>query len=659
MKLSVIIVSYNVAPFLGVCLHSVARAARGLEAETIVVDNNSADGSDVLVETEAPHVTLLRNAANEGFAKANNRGVAHATGQYLLFLNPDTVMPEDFLRRLIHFLDAHPEAGAVGPRLIDGRGRFAPDGKKRFPTLWVALTKALGLGKLAPQSPLLNGYYAVHIGPRQTAPVEVLSGCCMAVRRAVLERERGGSGVPIQAFDEDYFMYCEDVDLSWRIRQAGYQNVYFPEVDLLHYKGESTRKSTLNYVRIFNGALATFVRKHYSSGRAGAFIGALRAGIFLRSVLGVVKNFLKALRMPIFDAIVLLIILWVIKEFWVGEVKGIPPISLRLVLLTFPVYTGAWIGALYLAGAYDRPYRPLRVVRGMAVGTAAAFAFFGLLPAELRYSRAIILFSGLSGTVALLLLHEAGRRLGIFPPAAVDDLPAKAVVVGSAESFAAVEALLSAEPSPPGVVGRVDIGEEAGNRVLGPLAALPEILYTTGAGEAIFCAGDADLSYADILRQMQRCGADYEYRIWRPGAVVLVGTSGGVRATDAAARQYPLADPAHRRAKRVVDVGLAVLLLALSPLLVWSQRKPGGFFRHCAQVLWGRRTWVGYARPAAAVEEGLPYLRTGVVPPMNLLAGFVPSAVAQHESDRAYARSHRPGTDLLYIARNFRWLGGV
>ena len=191
MKLSVIIVNYNVKYFLEVCLNSLFRAVNGIEAEVIVVDNNSSDSSCRLIKEQFPSVILIENNDNKGFSKANNQGVAIAKGEYILFLNPDTVMPEDFFLKTLGYMDAHPEAGALGPRLIDGKGQFAPDAKKSFPTLSVALYKTIGINKLFPRSAYFNKYYAVNVGERETAAVDVLSGCCMMVRKAAMDKAGG------------------------------------------------------------------------------------------------------------------------------------------------------------------------------------------------------------------------------------------------------------------------------------------------------------------------------------------------------------------------------------------------------------------------------------------------------------------------------------
>lgn len=646
MKVSVIIVSYNVRAFLQVCLHSVLRAATALPVEVIVVDNQSADDSVSMVQRVFPQVKLIANEDNRGFSKANNQGVAIAAGEYILFLNPDTVMPEDFLQKMVGYMDAHPEAGSIGPRLIDGRGVFAPDGKKSFPTLSVAIFKTAGLGRLFPRSALFNAYYAPQVGEHETASVEVLSGCCMMVRRSVIVGIGG-------AFDEDYFMYCEDVDLSFRIRQAGFQNVYFPETTLIHYKGESTRKASISYIRIFNEALATFVRKHYSSRKAAAFRAFINVGILLRALLGVLRSLFKVLRMPLFDALVLLGTLFVMMSFWVEKVKDIKPISLHNIALTFPVYILLWIVSLYLNGAYDAPYRALRVVRGMMVGAVAILAYYGLLPSSLRYSRVLIMLSGVVGTVALLGLHEVLSRLGIFRLPRYDEVPRKAVIAGDEAAYADTRQLLGGMPYAPDIIGRVGAERSAGQA----LSALPDMqpmLFTAGVQEVIFCVDD-ELSYQRMMEAMQACGADYEYKIHLPGTTTFVGsnssnTPGDVYSADG---RFPLSSFAQQRNKRLLDILAALALLLAAPVLAFIIR--GQLLRNAVAVLRGRKTWVGYAGVGSL--DFLPGIRPSVLPPWRLTATYTPPPALQQELVMEYARNYRPGIDLLFLWQNLRYAG--
>lgn len=649
MKVSVIIVNYNVRYFLEVCLHSVLRAAEGIATEVIVVDNHSTDGSLNMIAQQFPSVTCIANTDNKGFSKANNQGVAIATGEYILFLNPDTVMPEDFLRKTTAWMDAHPDAGALGPRLIDGKGQFAPDSKKSFPTLSVAIFKTTGINKFFPNSPYINKYYAVHVGERETAEVEVLSGCCMLVRSGIIA-EIGG------AFDEDYFMYCEDVDLSYRIQQHGYKNIYFPEATLIHYKGESTKKATLSYVRIFNEALITFVRKHYSKKDAGMFILFINFGIFLRAVLGAVKSIFKVLRMPLFDALILLGTLWVMSEFWVRQVKGVKPIPLEHILATFPAYIILWISSLYLNSAYDQPYRALRIVRGMLVGTVVNLAYYGLLGPELRYSRALIVLSGLTGAVAMLGLHELFYRLGIFKFIPYDQLARKAVIVAAPKEFAETAATLLQVNYAPELEGRISTGDD-GADALGNLEVMKPILYTGSINEVIFCMNG--LRYTEMFRKMQECGSAYDYKIHLPGTQSFVGSNSSHTAGDlyTADLRYNLAAFSHQRNKRVVDIISSLALLFLCPLLFFLVKQPGKVIARCIDVLLARRTWIGY--PANPTTAQLPKIKPAILPPYNLLEDFTPSLKVQEQLWVEYAQYYSPGSDIGLLLKNFKWIGKI
>ncbi len=646
MKVSVIIVNYNVKYFLEVCLDSVLRAGKNMPVEIIVVDNNSKDGSCAMVREKFPGVILIENKDNKGFSRANNQGVAIAKGEYILFLNPDTVMPESFFEKMVSYMDAHPEAGAIGPRLIDGKGQFAPDGKKSFPSLSVAIFKTTGINKIFPKSAYFNKYYAVDVGEYQTAAVDVLSGCCMMARHSVV-KEVGG------AFDEDYFMYCEDVDLSYRIQKGGYKNIYYPEVNLVHYKGESTRKATLSYVRIFNEALSTFVKKHYSKKNAALFILFINIGIVLRAILGAFKQVLKVLRMPLFDALILLGTLWFIEEFWVEHVKNIFPIPFSSLLVTFPVYILLWVLSLYINGAYDQPYKSLRVVRGMVIGTVAILAYYGLLQSELRYSRAIIIFSGFIGTVLILGLHELLYRLGIFKLIPYDNLPRKALIVADAPSYIQTREVLQKVHYAPEVLGRVNTSSDKQGALAG-LGSMKDLAYTAGVDEIIFCVNG--LGYSEILAQMEHCGAGYDYKIHLPGSQSFVGSNSSHTAGDLYTldSKYNLAAFSHQRNKRLVDIAVSLLLLVLAPVMIFVVKQPGGLLGNIFNVLTGRKTWVGYDGEAA---KHLPVVKKGVLPPYNILKGFTPGEDLQVQLNEAYALRYTAGTDINLMLNNLKYLG--
>ncbi|MBO4500478.1 MAG: glycosyltransferase family 2 protein [Bacteroidaceae bacterium] len=254
--LSVIIVNYNVRYYLEQCLNSVTRASKGIDSEIIVVDNDSSDGSVEYLEPLFPHVRFIRAGGNLGFSRANNLALAESNGKYVLFLNPDTILSENVLEDCIRFMDNHPEAGAAGVRMLNRDGTFARESRRAVPTPFVSMCKILGLCSLFPTSKLFGKYYMGHLDPMAANKIEIVSGAFMFVRREALDKT--GS------FDEAFFMYGEDVDLSYRILKAGYENWYIP-VTILHYKGESTNKTTYRYARVFYKAMIIFFDKHFRS----------------------------------------------------------------------------------------------------------------------------------------------------------------------------------------------------------------------------------------------------------------------------------------------------------------------------------------------------------------------------------------------------------
>jgi len=254
MQLSVIILNYNVRYFLELCVLSVQNALEHIEGEIIVVDNNSSDGSCAMMKQRFPNVKLIQNKENSGFPKGNNIGVAVAQGEYICILNPDTVVAEDTFTKVLAFAKKQRDLGVVGVKLIDGTGSFLPESKRGVPTPFVAFTKISGLYKIFPKSRTFGKYYAQHLSEDQTGKVEILVGAFMLMIRD-LYNEIGG-------FDENCFMYSDDIDLSYRVLQQGKSNYYFHETTVIHYKGESTVKDKM-YMRRFQEAMHFFYKKHF------------------------------------------------------------------------------------------------------------------------------------------------------------------------------------------------------------------------------------------------------------------------------------------------------------------------------------------------------------------------------------------------------------
>ncbi len=278
MKLSIVIVSYNVRTYLEHCLQSVQKAAEELEAEVFVVDNASSDDTVEVVRQRYPWVQLIANSENLGFAGANNIAIRQAVGEYVLLLNPDTVVGEDTLREAVAFMDAHPQAGGAGVMMHNEDGTLAPESRRALPTPWVSCLKMLGFTKR---------YYMSHLSWDEPSQIEVISGAFFLLRKKALDE--------VGLLDEDFFMYGEDIDLSYRLLKGGWQNWYLP-YSIIHYKGRSTQKSDYRYVHIFYQAMLIFFRKHYGH-QSFFFTMPVKMAIYFRAGIALVDIMRKKLHL--------------------------------------------------------------------------------------------------------------------------------------------------------------------------------------------------------------------------------------------------------------------------------------------------------------------------------------------------------------------------
>jgi GT2 family glycosyltransferase len=258
LTLSIIIVNYNVRPFLEQCLRTVLTASQNINTEIIVVDNGSVDDCIPILQPLFPQVQFIRSDINLGFAKANNLALQKASGSFVLFLNPDTLLSTDVLSTCLKHFETHQQTGALGIRMINGFGEFLPESKRALPTLKTAFFKLSGLAKLFPSSGIFNRYALGHLSPVENHPVEVLAGAFMMIRKDILDSLGG--------FDTDFFMYGEDIDLSLRISKAGYRLHYLGQTAVIHYKGQSSKHQSVFHTAIFFQAMKIFVQKHYRLG---------------------------------------------------------------------------------------------------------------------------------------------------------------------------------------------------------------------------------------------------------------------------------------------------------------------------------------------------------------------------------------------------------
>jgi GT2 family glycosyltransferase len=652
VKLSIVIVNYNVCYFLEQTLLSVrqAAAALGEPVEVFVVDNNSADASVAMVHERFPEVILLENKHNPGFSKANNQALRLATGQYQLLLNPDTLVEETTFRHCCDFMDAHPRCGGLGVQMLDGQGRFLPESKRGLPTPAVAFYKIFGLASLFPRSRTFGRYHLGFLDKNEAHEVAVLSGAFMLLRQAALTQ--------VGLLDEDYFMYGEDIDLSYRLTQGGWQNWYFPSTRILHYKGESTKRTSVNYVFVFYRAMVIFARKHFASRQAGLFSFLINSAIWLRAGLAVGQRLATAATPVLLDASLLFAGMYVLKSYWETNQKYVRlPYPPQYLLVAVPLYIVAWLTTTWLSGGYDQLTRVSRVVRGVAIGTVLISAVSNFFD-NWRFSKALIVLGGGWAVAALVGRRVLSHWLTYGSLRLSEDRATTLAIVGSAAESQRVRRLLSQAQVPAKVIGYITPAEANPSPTadhLGTVDELPALLRLYGLTELIFCG--QDLSNSQIISLMATLPASppVAYKILPAGSQSIVGSShkdapGNYYALD---RSWRLSQPAQRRNKRLLDLTTCLVVLVLSPLLLWGQQRPGGLLRHVWQVLRGQCSWVGL-RYLPEASRYPAVLSPADVAPHAGRAGFP----ALFRLERLYAQDYEPSLDLGVLWRGWRRLGG-
>ncbi len=667
MQLSVIIVNYNVKYFLEQVLLSVARAAQGLQVETILIDNNSSDGSVDFVRKHFPNVILIANKENTGFAVANNQGIRIATGKYVLLLNPDTVVGENTFSSVIEFMDATPQAGGLGIRMIDGKGIFLPESKRGLPTPWVSFCKMTGLGSLFPKSKLFNFYYMGHLSALEVQEIEVLSGAFMWMRRETLEK--------VGYLDEAFFMYGEDIDLSYRIIQGGYKNYYFPHHPIIHYKGESTKKGSLNYVKVFYNAMIIFARKHFSGGGAQLYIKGIQLAIYLRAGLAILIGFIKKLTAPLLDALFMYGGMYFIKNFWQNNIKAAEGTGLtygpEYMLFNVPLYILLWIGAIFLSGGYDKPLRLSRVVRGLILGTLIISAVYGFLPESLRFSRAMILL----GTAWAALATSGWRLTRHFLKHRDFQMEStnskRVIIVGGIEECqrvqelvfragVALETVAWVNPSTPLSLVKTRHALSLANPSIhaphiGTLSELPQLIDYFEVAEVIFCS--QDIPNQQIIQYLIDLEGKVDFKIVPEGSQSIIGsnsknTAGDLYALDT---HFNIAMPRHRRNKKVFDWVLCICLLLFFPILCFFIKQPLSLLKNCFAIILNQKTWVAYH--PTAIPSILPSLATGILSPLDVISSPTQNEATIGHSNLLYAKDYTIEKDWRIVWKAWRHLG--
>jgi hypothetical protein len=456
-------------------------------------------------------------------------------------------------------------------------------------------------------------------------------------------------------------MYGEDIDLSYRIILGGYKNYYFHDTRIIHYKGESTKKSSVNYVFVFYRAMVIFAKKHFSSSNASLFSFLINIAIWLRAGMAIVARFVKASALPAFDAAIILAGMYFVKDYYEEKVKLTEQggyFQNELVNLFFPLYTVIWLVSVYFSGGYDKPIRLLRIMRGILVGTGLILIVYSLLPEYYRFSRAMILFGAGLSMISLTFTRIIMHALKLKSMRMDGSTSQRIAIAGSVEECNRVKGLLAQTGIKASFVGFVSIeGENTNPSFLGRFDQLPEIVTIYNIDEVIFCA--KDIAAQDIIDRMAalRDEGKTAYKIAPPESLSIIGSN----SIDTAGDLYVIdinsvSKPVNKRNKRVFDFGTSLLLLSTFPLLMWAQKKPIGYIGNIFSVLFGLKSWVGYA-PGKDEPVHLPRLKKGVLNPVQILPAEQRTEEIRRRLNLLYAKDYKLANDFNVMRKAFRDLG--
>lgn len=599
MDISVVIVNYNVREFLNNALIPLFKSLEKFTSEVFVVDNASDDGSVELIQKNFPQVHLIANTTNVGFAKANNQALALARGKYILLLNPDTLIQEDTFENLIHFFEANTQAGMVGCKILNPDGSLQLACRRSFPTPWTAFTKTFGLSALFPKSKIFAKYNLTYLDPDQTCEVDAISGSFMMLTKKVYEN--------IGGLDETFFMYGEDLDWCFRVQKAGYKVYYVPTTSIIHYKGESTKRSDIDELKVFYNAMRLFVRKHHAG--SPFFEWFIYSGIYFRKILADSARLIKPLTVALLDMAI------VVGTIFLGEYyrKGD--------LFTFPVYAYPWaiiipalivVFALMLYGVYTEfklsISRSLAAVVSGFVVIAAIVAF----EKDFAFSRMIMLISGSLSLILIPGWRLILRILGFGEKSSRTTLfGRRTLIVGVQQSGQEILKKLRARIGGGySVVGFIDINRKrVGEKILdveilGSTDTIGKVIQEHQISEIIF-SSDA-VSYSTILHIIANNRNRFvNYRLVPNNLEVIIGKTSIDQLDEIPFIDidYNIGKLGNRFVKRLFDIGFGLFfLISIAPFVyfirLFSSKPAQGLSKavmFLPSVVLGKMSVVGFS----------------------------------------------------------------
>jgi GT2 family glycosyltransferase len=616
----------------------VHNATQGISAEVFVVDNNSVDGSNEMVRTLFPEVKLIANQDNVGFSTANNQAIKESNGEYILLLNPDTIVPENCFTKLLTYADSKPDLGGCGVHMVDGQGKYLPESKRGLPTPEVALYKMIGLNKLFPKSKKFGKYHLGYLPDNESNEVDVLAGAFMLLRKETLDQ--------VGLLDETFFMYGEDIDLSYRITEGGWKNYYFAETSIIHYKGESTKKQSINYVRVFYKAMIIFAEKHYTGNNKNLFKLFINTAIYARAGIALGVNTVQKYWMPVVEAILIFMSLYWLKGYWEEHIKrGNEMYPIEMLTIHIPYYTATWILSMWFLGSYRNRWDFSKMIRSLLIGTALISIIYGFLPNSLRYSRGIILFGTLVVAAVLFAWRTALHFLKYQTLNFSHRNNTKSILVGDKKNWNKVTQLLHSYNQNYQQLGYVNDDEKDSANWLGRVNQLQEIVKIYDVNEIIFSTNN--ITAERTMQLMTKIGSNVNYYTLPADSNFVIGShsknANGLYFGEQI--ELNLSKQEYRSQKRIFDISLALLAIILSPILsmIPLTRK---WVLNSIKVLSGKKTWVSYSSNAI---DKLPKLNSGVYNTAYMLKE--PNELFAKNLDQLYAKNYGVLMDIRAITR--------
>ncbi len=596
VDLSIIIVNYNVKEFLLNLLDSIRKAINNISTEIIVVDNASEDGSVEVIKERFPEVKLIVNKTNIGFGAANNLALKEAKGKYFLLINPDTILREDTLRVMIDFFESHPDCGIAGCKVLNPDGTLQLACRRAFPGPWTSFTKVMGLSKLFPKSPIFAKYNLTYLDENKTYEVDAVSGAFMMLRKEVYDK--------IGGFDSQFFMYGEDLDLCYRAQKANYKVYYVHSTEIIHYKGESTKRSNIDETKLFYDAMHLFVKKHFSS----SFIveGILQVAILFRKLIAFAYVYKLAIIGILIDFLIFSGLVFLAEKIYSNvHWRGFPYSVIPWVYF-IPAILQIFIS--FISGVYQK--KSISVLKslislfyGFIVLSALTYFF-----KQFAFSRAVVIITYLLAFMLFSLWRifvKVVFKLGLIS----ESRKARTLIVGgnkkSDELAAKLKSNITSLYQVIGFVGlnRKDIGERVGNyKVLGFIENIKKLITDEKIEKVIFSSDD--ISFEKIFSIVSECqGLNVEFMVAGKELDYLVGKSSITMLDDIPLLklQYNISSFGHRFTKLIFDysMSLILILLLVYPFIFLLQRMTNkkndliNFVLQIPDILKGKKSFVG------------------------------------------------------------------